>query len=141
MTRNVITVSPLTPIHVAAGVMVNHRVSGLPVVADDGTLVGIISEGDLILRQRRRAERPWWRAFFENAEQVAREYQKATGTTVAEVMTHPVITLSPVWGIEIAAAIFQSRHIRRLPVVRDGELVGIVTRGDLLKALTSPQGL
>jgi CBS domain-containing protein len=137
MTRDVITVSASTPIHAAARLMVEHRVSGLPVVADDGKLVGIISDGDLILRQRRRAERPWWRAFFESPEEVAGEYQKATATTVAEVMTHPVITLSPVWGIEMAAAIFQSRHIRRLPVLRDGQLVGIVTRSDLMKALTS----
>jgi CBS domain-containing protein len=135
MTRDVITVNPAASIHAAARLMVDHGVSGLPVVADDGTLVGIISEGDLILRHTRRAQRPWWRAFFENPEQVAREYQKAAGTTVAEVMTHPVVSLSPAWGIETAAAIFQNRRIRRIPVVRDGHLVGIVTRADLIKAL------
>jgi CBS-domain-containing membrane protein len=87
MTRHVITVSPTTPIHNAARLMVEHGVSGLPVVDDDGRLVGIISEGDLILRQTRQHERPWWRWFFENGEQLAREYQKAVGTTVGEVMT------------------------------------------------------
>jgi CBS domain-containing protein len=137
MTRDVITVNPAASIHTAARLMVDHRVSGLPVVADDGKLVGIISEGDLILRHTRRAQRPWWRAFFENPEQVAREYQKAAGTTVAEVMTHPVVSISPVWGIETAAAIFQNRRIRRIPVVRDGQLVGIVTRADLIKALVA----
>ena len=79
MTRDVITVGPTTPIHRAAQLMVEHGVSGLPVVDDDGRLVGIISEGDLILRQTRRGERPWWRRFFEDGEQLAREYQEGDG--------------------------------------------------------------
>src|SRR4029453_10599281 len=96
MTRDVITVNPAASIHTAARLMGDHGISGLPVVADDGKLVGIISEGDLILRHTRRAQRPWWRAFFEDPEQVAREYRKAAGTTVAEVMSHPVVSISPV---------------------------------------------
>src|SRR5678815_1409097 len=102
MTRDVITVGPATPIHKAAQLMVEHGVSGLPVVSDDGRLVGIVSEGDLILRQRRPGEKPWWRRFFEDGEQLAREYRKATGTTVGEVMTSSVVSISPVWGIEMA---------------------------------------
>ena len=136
MTRDVITVTPATPIHTAARLMVEHGVRGLPVV-DDGRLVGIISDGDLILRQKRPAERPWWRSFFEHAEQLAQEYRKATGTTVAEVMTRSVISISPTWGIETAAAILHNRRIRRLPVVRDGHPVGIVSRADLIKALAT----
>jgi CBS domain-containing protein len=140
MTRDVITVGPATPIHKAAQLMVEHGVSGLPVVDDDGRLVGIISEGDLILRQKRRGERPWWRRFFEDGEQLAREYQGAMGTTVGEVMTSPVVSISPVWGIETAATILQNRRIRRLPVVLDGHLVGIVSRADLIKALAIEDG-
>src|SRR5262245_3307212 len=97
MTRDVIRVTPAVSIHAAAQLMVEHGVSGLPVVDDDGRLVGIISEGDLILRQTRPATRPWWRAFFERGEQLALEYRKAVGTTVGEVMTRPVISISPVW--------------------------------------------
>lgn len=137
MTRDVITVSPATPIHEAARVMVERAVSGLPVIDADGRLVGIISDGDLILRQRRRKETPWWHSFFTNGEQIAREYQRAVGTTVGEVMTRPVITISPVWGIEVAASILDSRNIRRLPVVQDGRLVGIVSRADLIRALAA----
>jgi len=139
MTRDVITVGPATPIHKAAQLMVEHGVSGLPVVSDDGRLVGIVSEGDLILRQQRPGERPWWRRFFEDGEQLAREYRRAMGTTVGEVMSHPAVSISPVWGIETAATILQNRRIRRLPVVLDGRLVGIVTRADLIKAL-APEG-
>ena len=137
MTRDLITVTPAMPIHQAARLMVEHGVSGLPVVDDDGRLVGIISEGDLILRQTRREQRPWWRSFFDDGEQLAREYQKAVGTTVGEVMTRTVVSISPVWGIETAAAIMRSKGIRRLPVVHDGRLVGIVTRADLIKALAA----
>jgi CBS domain-containing protein len=73
--------------------------------------------------------------FFTNGEQIAREYQRAVGTTVGEVMTRPVVTISPVWGIEVAASILDSRNLRRLPVVLDGRLVGIVSRADVIKAL------
>ena len=140
MTTDVITVSPATPIHKAARLMVNHGVSGLPVVDDDGRLVGIISEGDLILRQKAREPVSWWRAFFDDGEQLARDYQKAAGTTVGEVMSRPVISVSPAQTLEIAASIMHRCGIRRLPVLADGELVGIVSRSDLIKALaTAPR--
>ena len=137
MTRDVITTSPGTPIHEAARLMVTHTVSGLAVVDDAGTLVGVISEGDLILRQRQRERQPWWRTFFQDGERLAREYQKAAGTTVGEVMTPAVISVSPYLPIESAAVILDRHHIRRLPVVADGQLVGIVSRGDLVKALST----
>jgi len=140
MTRDVITVSTATPIHEAARLMVEHGVSGLPVIDADGRLAGIISDGDLILRQRRRKETPWWHSFFTNGEQIAREYQRAIGTTVGEVMSRPAVTISPVWGIEVAASILDSRNIRRLPVVLDGRLVGIVSRADLVRALAASSG-
>ena len=138
MTRDVVTVTPAMSIHEAARLMIDHGVSGLPVVNDEGQLLGIISDGDLILRHKRTEGRPWWRRFFEDGERLAREYQKAGGTTVGEVMTRPALSISPVFGIETAASIFLNRRIRRLPVVRDGKLVGIVSRGDLLKALVTP---
>ena len=137
MTRDVITVTPATPIHEAASLMVVHGVSGLPVIDAEGRLVGIISDGDLIIRQGRRKETPWWYLFFTNGEQIAREYRRAVGTTVGEVMTRLVVTISPVWGIEVAASILDRRNIRRLPVVLDGRLVGIVSRADVIRALAT----
>ena len=138
MTRDVITVSPETPIHKAARLMVEHSVSGLPVV-HDGRLVGIISEGDLILRLKPHEKKPGWHKFFEDGGRLAREYRKAVGTTVGDVMTRSVVSISPVFGIATAAAILTNRNIRRLPVVRDGQLVGIVSRGDLVKALAASE--
>ena len=135
MTRDVITVAPQTPIHEAARLMVDHGVSGLPVVDEQGKLVGVLSEGDLILRQRARPRVPWWRTFFQDGERLAREYQKAAGTTVAEVMTNAVISVSPDLPIEAAALILDQRRIRRVPVVANGSVVGIVSRGDLVRVL------
>jgi CBS domain-containing protein len=136
MTRDVITVGPETSIHGAARLMVDHAVSGLPVVDDSGALVGMLSEGDLILRQKPRARESWWRLFFADGERLAREYQKAVGTTVAEVMTRPVISVSPDLPIESAAAVLDRHRIRRVPVVSEGRLLGILSRGDLIKGLS-----
>lgn len=135
MTKDVITVSPKTPIHEAAALMIDHGVSGLPVVDDAGSVVGIVSEGDLILREKPRERAPWWRLFFGDAERLAREYQKAHGMTVGEVMTRSLIAVSPDFPIESAALILDQHRIRRVPVVADGQLLGILSRGDLIKAL------
>lgn len=137
MTRDVITTSPNAPIHAAARLLVDHGISGLPVVDDSGSVVGILSEGDLILRQKPRERLPWWRLFFTDGERLAREYQKAAGTMVAEVMTRSVVSVSPDLPIESAAALIHQRRIRRLPVVAGGQLVGIVSRGDLIKTLAT----
>ena len=137
MTPDVITVGPETPIHRAARLMVDHGVSGLPVVDERGAVVGIVSEGDLIVRQKGPERRSWWKLFFEDAEALARDYQKKMGTTVGDVMTRDVLSLSPKHPIEAAARMLDEHRVRRLPVVDDGRLVGIVSRGDLVKALAA----
>jgi CBS domain-containing protein len=135
MTTKVLTVRPETPIREAAALMAERGVSGLPVVDDAGRVVGILSEGDLIIRQKPREPLPWWRQFFVDAEGLAREYRKAVGTTAGEVMTTEVLCVGPELPIAAAAVILDERRIRRLPVVADGRLVGIVSRGDLVRAL------
>ena len=137
MTRPVITIGPDTPIHEAARLMAERGVSGLPVVDDRGDLVGIISDGDLVVRPRPREQRPWWRLFFADAEQLAREYQKAVGTLVGEVMTRSVVSVGPDLHVAMAALLIDHRGIRRVPVVADGKVVGIVSRADLVRALAA----
>jgi CBS domain-containing protein len=135
MTRDVVTVRPETAIGEAARLLVRHGISGLPVVDDRGSLLGILSEGDLIIRQASRPRTPWWRSFFDDGEALAREYQKAVGTTAGEVMTRAVVCVTPDLPLESAAAILHARRLRRLPVLADGRLVGIVSRGDLVRVL------
>jgi CBS domain-containing protein len=137
MTADVIAVGPDASVHDAARLMSDHGVSGLPVVDDDGYVIGIVTEGDLILRQAAPRARHWWRWFFADPEKLAREYQKASGTTVGEVMTRVVVSIPPALGIEAAARILHDRGLRRLPVVLDGRLVGILSRADLVKALAA----
>ena len=135
MSRDVVTASPDTPVVTAARLMVDHGVSGLPVVDETERVVGVVSEGDLILRQKPRPQRPWWRTFFADPETLAREYQKVAGATVGEVMTRSVISVATSLPIGSAALILDRPRIRGLPVGERGRLVGIVSRGDLIKAI------
>jgi CBS domain-containing protein len=137
MTREVVTVRPETPIHEAAALMASRGISGVPVVEREGHVVGILSEGDLIIRQKPREPLPWWRQFFADAEALAREYRKAVGTTAGDVMTTEVLSIGPEAPLSAAAIILHEQRIRRLPVVANGRLVGIVSRGDLVRALAS----
>jgi CBS domain-containing protein len=138
MTRDVITVAPTASIHEAARRMVEHGVSGLPVVNAQGVAIGIITEGDLILRQKAPAvkRRSWWTLFFSDPDRLAREYQRAAGITVAEVMSPDVVWVGPDWPVESVASMLDRLHIRRMPVLdASGLLAGIVSRADLIKAL------
>jgi CBS domain-containing protein len=137
MTREVVTVRPETPIHEAAALMASRGISGVPVVEAEGHVVGILSEGDLIIRQKPREPLPWWRQFFADAEALAREYRKAMGTTAGAVMTTEVLSIGPEAPLAAAAMILHEQRIRRLPVVANGRLVGIVSRGDLVRTLAS----
>jgi CBS domain-containing protein len=138
MTRAVVSVSPDTTVEEAARLMAERRISGVPVVDTGGRLVGMLTEGDLILRQRPREAGPWWRHFFRDPERLAQEYQKAVGATAREVMTTTIISVRPSLPIGEAAAILDRQRIRRLPVVDErGHVVGIVSRGDLVRALAA----
>jgi CBS domain-containing protein len=137
MTADVIAVSPDESVQKAAQLMANHGISGLPVVDANGQLVGMISEGDLVMRQAARRSRPWWRAFFDDPDTLAREYQRATGRTVREAMTRAVVSVSPDVGVDAVSRILLDRGLRRLPVVEGGRLVGIISRGDIVKVLAT----
>jgi CBS domain-containing protein len=139
MTRTVFTVGPTATIEQAAKLMVERRVSGLPVVDGAGAVVGIVSEGDLIVRQRPAERLTWWRMFFDDGEGLARDYRKRIGSVVGDVMTQAVIAVGPEVDVSVAAQLLHTRNIRRLPVVAEGKLVGVVSRGDLVKLLAAPR--
>jgi len=138
MTTEVATVAPDATIEDIAQVLMARNISGVPVV-EDGKVVGVVSEGDLIRRQEIGTEPhpSWWLQLLSPARDRARDYVKSHGTTAREVMTRDVATVTEDTPLGEIAALFERRHIKRVPVVRDGKLVGIVSRADLLRAFAS----
>jgi CBS domain-containing protein len=142
MTTNVITVEPDTSVQELATLLSERGISGVPVVDNKDTrLVGIVSEGDLLHRaetgteRRTQRRRSRWLDTFASDQEAARDYVKAHGRTVREIMTRDVITVSDTTELADIATLLETRRIRRVPVVRDGKLVGIVSRANLVRAL------
>ena len=141
MTVPVISVEPTTSIGEAAKLMLAQRISGLPVVKRDGTLVGLISEGDLLRRVELGTERArsWWLDFFVSPGKAADEYVHAHGRKVEEVMSTDVVTIRRAASLGDAVEAMSRHRIKRLPVVEDGKLLGMITRSDVLRALAQAQ--
>lgn len=135
MNWDVIAVTPGTSIQEAARLMVSHGVSGFPVVDDDGVVVGMVSDGDLVVRHRPRRRAPWWHGVLRGDDSSACEFPSAGDITIGEVMTHPALTVGPDLPVAAAAQVLDEHGIRRVPVVSGGRLVGLVSRGDLVRAL------
>lgn len=138
MTRGVITVSPDTSVSEVVALLLRHRISAVPVV-DHDALVGIVSEGDLLRRTETATEtrRSRWLEFATSVPKLAAEYTKTHGRKASDVMTRDVITVGVSEPIAEIASILESRGIKRVPVVQDGKVVGIVSRANLLQALAS----
>jgi CBS domain-containing protein len=137
MTYPVITVTPETTVGEAAELMLEHRVSGLPVVNAAGAVVGIVTEGDLLRRaetgtERRRAR---WLEFLIAPGRLASEYAHANGRQVGEVMTDTVLSVGPDDPVTDLIELMERRRIKRVPVIDRGRLVGIVSRANLVRAL------
>ncbi len=137
MTRKVITVAPNTSIAEAAATMLKNHVSGLPVVDAAGKLVGIVSEGDFMRRaeigtQRTRSR---WLQFLVGPGKTATEFVHQQGRKVAEVMTPEPCTIVESTTLPELVQLMEKRNIKRLPVMRGDEMVGIVTRSNLLQAV------
>jgi len=132
MRRDVVGVSADDAIVTARRLMVDLGLSGYTVVDVNGSLIGIVTEGDLIGRLIPRRKPRWWDLLFRDREALAREYRKAIGTTVADVMTSSPISIEPDASIGAAAALINSHDIDVLPVVEAGLLVGLVTRTALI---------
>jgi CBS domain-containing protein len=133
MTKRVLTVGPRTPLKEVARLLVSKRVSGLPVVDDDGSVLGVVSEGDILVKERGRPGRA---SLLDHLLEVnGHEAAKHDARDAADAMTSPAITIRPERPIAEAAALMLDRCVNRLPVVdHHGKLVGIVTRADLVRA-------
>jgi CBS domain-containing protein len=139
MVSPVITVKPSSSVKEVATTLLERRISAVPVVDDQGKLVGIISEGDLMHRSEAGTERQrsWWLLGWTGDETLAAEYVKAHARKVADVMTRNVITASPETPLHEIAALLERNSIKRVPIVKDGQLVGIVSRANLIQAVAS----
>jgi CBS domain-containing protein len=139
MTRDVHAAAPDESLKDAARKLVEHGVSGLPVVDEDGRILGVLSEGDILQKERGVLERRGGPLAWFVDETFRAETRKAAARTVREAMTAPAITIGPSSSAAAAARMMVEKHVNRLPVVtRDERLVGIVTRADLVRAFTRP---
>jgi CBS domain-containing protein len=132
MTTDVVTVSPETPLKGVAAILIEHRISGVPVVSDE-KVVGVVSEDDILRKERRAEAHPRGRLLGWLLGGERAEVRKLTARTAGEAMTVPAVTISHWRTAASAAALMIDHGIKRLPVLRKGELVGIVTRADLVR--------
>jgi CBS domain-containing protein len=139
MVSPVFTAKPSATVKEVAKLLLDRRISAVPVVDEGGELVGIISEGDLLRRAEIGTEprHSWWLRALSGDDALANEYVKAHARTVADVMTRGVITASPDTPLHEIAGLLERHSIKRVPIVKDGKLVGIVSRANLLQALAS----
>ncbi|MCF2524649.1 CBS domain-containing protein [Bradyrhizobium sp. G127] len=137
MTRQVLSVTPDTPVLEAANTMLQQHISGLPVIDKSGKLIGIVSEGDFI----RRAEigtgrkRGRWLKFLIGPGKSASEFVHEQGRKVSEVMTPEPYTVTEDTPLEDIVQLMEKKNVKRLPVMRGDAIVGIVTRSNLLQAV------
>jgi CBS domain-containing protein len=136
MTRHVLSVTPNTPVRQIASYLLDHAISAVPVIDAKGTLLGIVSEGDL----QRRPEtgtvgrKPWWLQLLAAPEDEARAFKKTHGLVAADVMTKGVVAVTEDTDLAEIADLLENRRIKRVPVVSGGKVVGIVSRSNLLRA-------
>jgi CBS domain-containing protein len=137
MSQNVVTVTPGAGVRDAARLMIEKHLGGLPVVTAEGDLVGMLTESDMLRRVEMGTERKRtrWAAFFADPDRVAREYVKSHGLKVHEVMSRPVVAVRDDATLAEVAETLARNRIKRVPVVRDGKVVGIISRRDFVRVL------
>jgi CBS domain-containing protein len=141
MVAPVITVKPHTSVRELAQTLLENHISAVPVVDDQGKLVGIVSEGDLLRRPEAGTERrrPWWLLLMTGGETLAQQYVKAHARKVVDIMVRDVISAAPETSLDETATSMERNSIKRVPIVSSGQLVGIVTRANLIQAVASKQ--
>ena len=139
MTTKVITVTPESSVGDAAKLMLQYRISGLPVVDRKGELVGIVTEGDFLRRGETGTERrrPRWLEFILGPGRLSSEYVQAYGRKIADVMTSDPVCITEDVSLENVVDTLERHRVKRLPVMRDGKLVGIVSRANLVQAFAT----
>lgn len=134
MTPDPVTVSPLHSVRHAAQIMLERHVSGLPVLDDEGRLVGLVTEGDLLRRAELGVESL---VTASNSAERTRSYVRSHSWKVADVMACDLITVDEETSLGRVAVLMAEHRVKRVPVMRDGRLVGIVSRADLLHGIAT----
>ncbi|MBV8190981.1 MAG: CBS domain-containing protein [Alphaproteobacteria bacterium] len=142
MTRDVVSVRKEATISDVAQLLLKNHISAAPVVDERGAPIGMVSEGDLVGRsdEERLARRDWWLALLAEGHPIAPEFLatlRMPSRTAGEVMSKPVITVAPDTEASEVARLLQSHRIKRVPVMQDGHMVGIVSRQDLLRTIAA----
>lgn len=142
MTSPPITVTPDTEVSEIAAILLEKRISAVPVLNEAGRLVGIVSEGDLLRRAETRTERrrPQWLEFLRDRNAMAADFVKSHGRSARDVMSTDVVTIAPDTELADIATLLERRRIKRVPVVEGGRVVGIVSRANLLHGLAARRG-
>ncbi len=144
MTSNVITASPSDRIEDVIKLLMEHNITGLPVIDEERTVIGIITEGDIIYRSH-ELKLPRYLAifdsyiFFDNPENLETQLKKMTGYLVGDVMTSKVVTVDHDDTVEQVANIMTKYRINRVPVVKNGVLLGIISRRDIIRSYSLPK--
>jgi CBS domain-containing protein len=138
MTKSVVSVSTQATIAEAIRLMAHSKVSGLPVVDEAGTVVGVLSEGDLLRRiELGTLKTPHWLDWLFRPGHLADAYKHTHGRKVEEIMSVDVCVIDGTLPLEAAVELMEARHVKRLPVMDGTKLVGIITRADFVRALAS----
>jgi CBS domain-containing protein len=137
MTNKVITVDENASVQEVAKLLVEHGISAVPVVDKDNRVIGMVSEGDLLHRAETGTDRrrSWWLEQMTATNQLAAEYVKSHSAKVKDVMTRNVLSVTEATRVADIAVLLETHRIKRVPVLRDGKLVGIVSRANLVRAL------
>ncbi len=142
MTKAVVTVKPETPMGKIAALLLEKRISGVPVVDETGAVIGIVTEGDLLKSNApdREQRREWWLTLLAEGEGLAKEFLSTISNnqrTAREIMSAPVVTVTDDTDIAEIGKLFTTLQIKRVPVMREGRLKGIVARVDLIRLVAS----
>ncbi len=139
MTSNVITIGPDSSVQEVANLLLSNRISAVPVVDAGGRLLGIVSEGDLIDRPDNGTARrkSWWLNVLASNDALASDYVKSHSRKVSDIMTRDVVTASANTSASEISGLLEKNNIKRVPIVENGKVVGIVSRANLLQGLAS----
>jgi len=140
MSSPVITVTPKTTLAAIAKLLSDHKISAVPVLDEQGLVIGIVSEADVLkpFRESIRARRTWWLELIAEGENLPKDfldYLRQETHTAADIMEPQVVTGDHQMTIPELAELAMKHGVRRLPIVRDGKLVGIVSRADLVRVI------